>query len=135
MAIGPPPDDFLYARFASGGGGGAMIDILVKDLDKQIQEMEVSEKDSQSDYEKFMKDSADQRAEDSKSMTDKEASKAALEEELLSNQDALKEAKYDLMDTEKYVADLHSECDWLLKKYDLMDTEKYVADLHSECDW
>merc|ERR1719426_267352 len=81
--------------------------------------MEVSEKDSQSDYEKFMKDAGDQRAEDSESMEHKEASKAALEEELLSNQEALKEAKYELMDTEKYVADLHSECDWLLKMYSL----------------
>merc|ERR1719409_1430834 len=99
----PPPEANLAYKKSSGGGPIAMIDILVKDLDKQIQEMEVSEKDSQSDYEKFMKDSADQRAEDSKSMTDKEASKAALEEELLSNQEALKEAKYDLMDTEKYV--------------------------------
>merc|ERR1719247_3993260 len=114
----PPAADLTYNKSA-GSGPIAMIDILAKDLDKQIQEMEVSEKDSQADYETFMKDSADQRAEDSKSMTDKEASKAALEEELLSNQEALKEAKYELMDTEKYVADLHSECDWLLKMYDL----------------
>merc|ERR1719409_1988316 len=57
----PPPEANLAYKKSSGGGPIAMIDILVKDLDKQIQEMEVSEKDSQSDYEKFMKDSADQR--------------------------------------------------------------------------
>merc|ERR1719482_1312557 len=96
-----------------------MIDILVKDLDKQIQEMEVTEKDSQGDYEQFMKDSAAERADSSKSITDKEASKASLEEELISNQEALKGAKYELMDTEKYIAELHSECDWLLKFFDV----------------
>merc|ERR1719238_558423 len=114
----PPAADLTYNKSA-GSGPIAMIDILAKDLDKQIQEMEVSEKDSQADYETFMKDSADQRGEDSKSITDKESAKAALEEELLSNEEALKESRHELMDTEKYVMDLHSECDWLMKMYEM----------------
>merc|ERR1719487_777845 len=96
-----------------------MIDILVKDLEKQIQEMEVAEKDAQGDYEEFMKDSADQRASDSKTMAHKESSKASLEEELLSNEGTLKETRYQLMDTEKYVAELHGECDWPLKFHEM----------------
>merc|ERR1719316_2428790 len=81
--------------------------------------MEVNEKDAQADYESFMKDSAEQRAMDSKSITDKEASKGALEEELLTNQEALKSNQIELMETEKYIMELHQECDWLLEHFDL----------------
>ena len=40
--------------------------------------MEFEEKDAQEDYEKFIEDSANKRATDSKSLTDKEAAKASL---------------------------------------------------------
>merc|ERR1719506_532920 len=115
----PPPAANLAYKKSAGGGPIAMIDILIKDLDKQIQEMEVTEKDSQADYEKFMKDSAEDRADASRSMTNKEASKAAAEDELLANQGTLKDTRYQLMDTEKYISELHGQCDWLLKMYDM----------------
>merc|ERR1719456_1758175 len=96
-----------------------MIDLLKADLDKQITEMEVNEKDAQEDYEALMAESAAKRAQDSKSITDKEASKGALEEELLGNQEALKGKQIELMETEKYIMELHQECDWLLEHFDL----------------
>merc|ERR1719191_682941 len=96
-----------------------MIDLLKADLEKRITEMEVNEKDAQEDYESFMKDSAEKRALDAKAITDKEASKGALEEELLANQEALKNKQVELMETEKYIMELHQECDWLLQHFDL----------------
>merc|ERR1719240_2264713 len=81
--------------------------------------MTVTEKDSQSDYEKFMADAAETRATDSTSMTDKEASQAALEEELVTNNEALKGKRTELMETEKYIMELHQECDWLLEHFEL----------------
>ena len=57
----------------------AVIDSLVGDLEKEIQEMEFEEKDAQEDYEKFIEDSANKHATDSKSLTDKEAAKADAE--------------------------------------------------------
>merc|ERR1719169_208048 len=96
-----------------------MIDLLKADLEKQITEMTLTEKDAQSDYEEFMADSAEKRASDSKAITDKEASKAALEEELQSNKAALKDKQVSLMETEKVIMELHKECDWLLEKFDL----------------
>merc|ERR1719335_711265 len=96
-----------------------MIDLLKADLDKQITEMQLTEKDAQADYESFMADAAAQRAEDSKAITDKEASVAALEEELVTNKEALKGKQVELMDTEKYIMELHQECDWLLEHFDL----------------
>merc|ERR1719420_2712077 len=102
VAPPPPPEANLAYKKSSESGGGviAMIDLLKADLDKQITEMELIEKDAQSDYEGFMKDSAEKRALDAKSITDKEGSKAALEEELLTNQEALKGKQVELMETE-----------------------------------
>jgi len=117
----PPPEaDLTYKKKGEESTGViAMIDLLIGDLEKEITEAKVDEKDAQDDYESFMKDSAEKRALDSKAIADKEGSKAALEEELLANQEALKANQYDLMDTEKYIMEVHAECDWLLEHFDL----------------
>merc|ERR1719240_660493 len=96
-----------------------MIDLLIAALDKEITEMAVTAPDAQGDYEKFMADAAAQRADDSKAITDKEAAKASLEEELEVNKAALKDSQMGLMETEKVIMELHKECDWLLEKFDL----------------
>jgi len=44
----------------------AMIDPLIGDRDKELTEAETDEKNSQSDYEQLMKDSAAKRTTDSK---------------------------------------------------------------------
>merc|ERR1719281_1203452 len=95
-----------------------MIDLLVADLDKETQVMEVEEKDAQSDYEKFVSDSAEKRALDSKTITDKESAKAEAESEVQSGKTAKKGKTTELMETDKFISGLHQECDWLLKYYD-----------------
>merc|ERR1719375_1146282 len=83
----PPAADLAYKKKGEESNGViSMMDSLIADLDK-----ENTEKDAQADYEKFMADSAEKRALDSKAITDKEASKAALEEELETNKAALKD--------------------------------------------
>merc|ERR1719221_1950180 len=82
-------------------------------------EAETQEKDSQADYEELMKDSAAKRASDSKSLADKESAKAEMQGDLENLKDTLKEGRADLAATLKYIADLHVECDWLLKYYDV----------------
>merc|ERR1719235_2512334 len=76
------------------------------------------EKDAQADYEQFMKDSAEKRAEDSKAITDKEAAIANMEAELQSATDAKAGAENDLGALLEYIHSLHLECDWLLKYFD-----------------
>merc|ERR1719482_2090757 len=71
--------------------------------------MELEEKDAQKDYEAFMADASSKRAQDSKSITDKESAKAETETELQDNQDS---------ENSKNIGGLHEECDWLLKYYD-----------------
>merc|ERR1719258_621655 len=117
----PPPPEANLAYKKSGeesNGVIAMIDLLVADIDKDIQTSEVTEKDAQKDYEGFMADAADKRAQDSKSITDKEATKAATEEELQANEESKASKTTEAMETAKYIGGLHAECDWLLKYYD-----------------
>merc|ERR1719326_2571995 len=95
-----------------------MIDLLVKELDAELQEAEINEKDAQSDYETLMAESATKRADDSKSMSDKTASKASMEEALEKEQDTKAATGKELMATLEYIHSLHGECDWLLKFFD-----------------
>merc|ERR1719313_291050 len=95
-----------------------MIDLLVADIDKENQTMEVDEKDAQKDYEVFMQDSSDKRALDSKAITDKTAAKAETETQLQADEDTKKSKLFEAMETAKYIGGLHEDCDWLLKNYD-----------------
>jgi len=117
----PPPPEANLAYKKSGeesGGVIAMIDLLIADIDKENQVMEVDEKDAQKDYETFMSDASQKRADDSKAITDKEAAKAATEEELQANKDSKGSKLTEAMETAKYIGGLHEECDWLLSNFD-----------------
>ena len=70
-----------------------MIGLLIADLDKEMTEAETQEKDSQADYEALMKESAEKRASDSKSLGDKQSAKADLEVELQKLKGTLREGK------------------------------------------
>uniref|UniRef100_A0A7S4VHV1 Uncharacterized protein n=1 Tax=Alexandrium monilatum TaxID=311494 RepID=A0A7S4VHV1_9DINO len=117
----PPPETFgPYAKKREESAGViSMIDLLVRDLDKQFQEAEVTEKDAQRDYEATMSEAAHKRAADSKSITDKSASKASEQEMLQMEKEGKATATKDLAMTLKYIQSLHGECDWLMKYFDV----------------
>merc|ERR1719198_872840 len=116
----PPPETFgAYAK-KSGESGGviAMMDSLIADVEKELHEMEFEEKDAQKDYERFMKDSAEKRAGDSKAMADKESVKADTEATLQKNEEALHAKTAEAMANGQYIAQLHGECDWLISNFE-----------------
>merc|ERR1719321_499066 len=120
VAPPPPPEANLAYKKSGQSSNGviAMIDILIADLDKDNQEREVEEKDSQKEYEEFMADSAEKRALDSKAIGDKESAKAETETQLQTDEETKKSTTIEAMETAKYIAGLHEECDWLLKYFD-----------------
>merc|ERR1719238_836914 len=81
--------------------------------------MEMEEKDAQADYEQMMADAKEKRAQDSKSITEKEGTKAAAETALQEKSDAHAAEQEELNATNQYMADLHNECDWLLENFDV----------------
>merc|ERR1719321_2339587 len=96
-----------------------MIDLLVKDLDKEMTVAKAEEKDAQEDYEQMMKDSAAKRADDAKSLEDKEGTLADLKAALEKDTDAKTSNGKELGATLQYIQSLHSECDWLLQYFDV----------------
>merc|ERR1712151_1191811 len=96
----------------------AMIDLLIADLSKEMTEAETDEKNSQADYETMMKDSAEKRTTDSKALSAKGSTKADTESALQDTSAHMADETKELMATEKYVASLHADCDWLLQYFD-----------------
>merc|ERR1719434_367505 len=116
----PPPETFgAYEKKGEESNGVlAMIDMLVADLEKEIQEMEFNEKDDQAEYENMIEESADKRARDSKSLSDKEAAKADGEASLLELKEENKAKMMENMHTMETLKDIHLDCDWLLQNFD-----------------
>jgi len=118
---GPVPETFgAYSKKSEESNGVlAMMDNLVADLDKEMQEAEVEEKDGQAEYEEFMADAAEKRVMDSKSISDKEGLKAddeaAVQKLTEERQAKMKEA----MATMDFLSATHKDCDWLLQNFDL----------------
>jgi len=119
----PPPAPETFGEYSKkseeNSGVIAMVDLLIKDLDKEMTEASTGEKDAQADYEQSMRDSAEKRAGDTKSITGKSASKADMEAELQASQDSKTSTSKELAATLDYIRSLHSECDWLVQYYDI----------------
>jgi len=120
VAAAPPPETWsAYAKKTEESGGViAMLDLLVKDLDREMTEAETEEKDSQADYDTTIADAKDKRMTDSKALTSKAAAKADLESDLQAAKDDKASTAKELMVTDKYLSQLHAECDWLIQYYD-----------------
>jgi len=122
QAAPPPPPAANLAYKTKGeesSGVIQMIDTLINDVEKENQVMKLEEEDAQDDYEKFMADAKTKRAADSKSMTDAEGSLAETDEQLVTDKGTLKNKNTELMETDKYLAGVHADCDFLLKYFDM----------------
>jgi len=115
----PPPETFGAYSKKTGMSRGviSMIDLLVADLDKEMNDASVNEKNSQAEYEDMMASSAAKRAADSRSITEKTSEKASTQEALQQEEDSKADVGRDLMSKNKYIHNLHGECDWLLTYY------------------
>jgi len=114
----PKAPVLAQSKKQDSGGVLAMMDSIIGDIDKEITQMTLEEKDSQEDYEATMKSAADKRGTDAKALGEKEAALAELEEESQKTKDAKAAKDTELAETEAYMADLHKECDWLLENFD-----------------
>merc|ERR1719262_383963 len=146
-AVAPPPPPEAVSAYTKKSGENTgvigMLDLLIGDLDKEMSESTTAEKEAQKDYETMMADSAAKRTEDSKSLAEKVATKAATEVALQEHESAAKAAAAEHMATLEYEAPLHAECDWLIKYFDMrkearsgeIDSLKRAKDVLSGADY
>merc|ERR1719506_2996981 len=66
-----------------------------------------------------MKDAADKRATDSKSLADKQKAKTELDGDAGGNREEKGATEKSLMATLEHIQSLHAECDWLLQYYEV----------------
>merc|ERR1719407_83975 len=119
VAPPPPPATAEAYKKKDAGGPTALIKKLTNDLKMEMQANEMDEKNAQEDYEELMADSAEKRAGDSKTITEKEAQKAGLEGDLDQATKDHKGATGDLLALGEYIAQLHGSCDFLLENFDV----------------
>jgi len=115
-----PEANLAYATKGEESAGVIrLLDNLINDVETEMQQAELEEKDAQGDYERFMSNAAAKRASDSKSMTDKQAALADAQTSVVQSKEKLYDTNVHRQDTEKYLGGLHAECDWLLNNYDV----------------
>lgn len=119
-APAPPPETFgPYTKKSQASNGViAMIDLLVNDLDKEMQESKVEEGSSQKSYEALMAEAQSKRAADSKSVAQLGTKKATTEENLQNERDNKAAATKELLATVEFLQSVHSECDWCLQNHE-----------------
>merc|ERR1719291_702172 len=119
--VAPPPPPETWDAYTKKGeehtGVVEMLNMLKADLDKEIAETQVNEKEGQAEYETFMADSAAKRANDTKSIAMKEAAKADLGAEIQKMTEEKGNTMKEAMATAEYIKDLHLECDWLITNF------------------
>jgi len=111
-------DQLLQKQKEAGAGVIAMMDGIKNDLEAEITEMKMDEKHAQEDYVELMADAAEKRATDSKAVTAKEGGKAELEDEMQKAKDGKKATDGELAEANKYLAELHQDCDFLVEHYE-----------------
>jgi predicted nucleic acid-binding Zn-ribbon protein len=121
--VAPPPPPATAAAFSKkseeSNGVIAMIDLMIGDLTKEMTQAETAEKDAQADYEQAMADSAEKRAADTKTLTDKTKAKADTTADMEASTEEKAATTKTLMATLEYIQSLHAECDWLLQYYEV----------------
>eukprot|EP00929_Paragymnodinium_shiwhaense_P000200 TRINITY_DN100446_c0_g1_i1.p1 TRINITY_DN100446_c0_g1~~TRINITY_DN100446_c0_g1_i1.p1 ORF type:complete len:719 (-),score=289.05 TRINITY_DN100446_c0_g1_i1:98-2254(-) len=123
---GPAPDTWgAYSKKGEESGGVInMIDLLVRDIDKEMTVAQKDEEHAQKEYEGFMTDSAEKRGEAVKAISIKEASKADDEQVKTAQEGDQRVAAEQLHATKLYESQLHIECDWMIQNYDLRRTAR-----------
>merc|ERR1719152_785054 len=81
-------------------------------------ESKTAENDAQVDYEADMKDAAEKRRTDSKTLTDKQSALAEAEGDLQAAKDDHASHTKALLAVAKAIEALHADCDWLLQNFD-----------------
>lgn len=120
-APAPPPAtwDAYSKKSEETTGVISMIDLLIRDLDKEMTEAQTEETEAQKDYEEMMNDSAKKRAADLKASAAKQAAKAEAEDGKVSDEASKMSEFKELTATKQYESQLHAECDWLMQNFDL----------------
>merc|ERR1712190_708982 len=124
--VGPPPPPGFeeYKKNAASGGVMSMIEQIISDAKAMEAEAIRSEEDAQKAYEDFVKETNNSIEAKSRDIVNKSEEKSKKEGELV---DAKKDKDAVVLELEQlsnYNAELHQNCDFVLKNFDLRQTAR-----------
>lgn len=105
-----------------------MMEAVESDLTREASEAKATSQADQAEYEKFIKISESKRSQDAKSITYKAGVMAEMAETIRATKLKAKALRGDASQTAKVIADLHEQCDWLLKNFE--ERKKARSDEH-----
>merc|ERR1719473_1001437 len=117
----PPPATFeAYSKKDDKNTGVlALMDMMIRDLKRDIKDSEHDEKEAQAEYESLMNDSAANRAEMASGITEKDAMKGELENKATAAKEAKALNAKDMTNVDMVIANLHMSCDFIMNNFDL----------------
>merc|ERR1719265_2005813 len=113
----PATPSALFQKQESGGVIGLMNDFIT-DLKMDMTESETEEKFNAKDYVRIMTEAQETRAEDTKALNEKKKAKATADTKLLEDKELLEATKDEHHNLELYLAQLHGECDFLMRNFE-----------------
>jgi regulator of replication initiation timing len=96
----------------------ALMDKLSGELEGEVKEAEMMEKEAVKDYEELIGDASENKAANTKSIADKTKSKAELETSLEESKSQKIITEDSLATVTGYIADLHQSCDFIVANFD-----------------
>jgi len=120
-----PPVAFKdYKKNESSGGVMGMIQQIITDAKLAENEAITAEADAQKAYESFVQDTNGSIEEKTKDMVTKTEEKAKAEAELTKSKETLDKVMTDLQLLSEEAADLHGECDFVLKNFEIRQSSR-----------
>jgi len=113
----PPVAQMDYKKSSGAGGVMSMIEKLIYDTKDITAESKKSESESQAAYEALVADTNASVGDLTKEITSKTKAKAQAKKDLSMTQGDLADAVTELENLGKYNADLHGECDYVMKNF------------------
>merc|ERR1719331_2373079 len=115
----PPVAQKEYKKSSGATGVMSMIEKLIYDTKEITAESKKSESEAQAAYESLVADTNDSIADLTKEITSKTKAKAQAKKDLSAASSDKADAETELENLGKYNADLHGECDYVMKNFDI----------------
>jgi len=120
-----PPAGFKpYQKNEKSGGVMGMIQSIINDAKVAEAEAITAEADAQTTYETMVKDTNASIDEKQKDIVNKTEEKAKLEQELVKTKETHEKVVSELEGLSEEAADLHGECDFVLKNFEIRQTAR-----------
>merc|ERR1719335_644293 len=115
----PPVQQMEYSKSKGASGVMSMIEKLIHDTKDITAESKKSESEAQAAYEALIADTNESIADLTKEITSKTKAKAQAEKDLSMTNGDLADTNEEIENLGKYNADLHGECDYVMKNFDI----------------